>query len=48
MGWTRAFHNTRYSYTVVYSGQEWQSEFVGKSLEHLADMNQSATDQSLL
>jgi len=27
--------------------QEWQSEFIGKSLERLSDMNQSATESLL-
>jgi len=49
MGWTRAFHNTGRSHR---SGrhvacQEWQSEFIGRSLERLSDMNQSATESLL-
>jgi len=50
MGWTRAFQNTGWSHNSIlrstYSGyvMEWQSGFIGKSMERLSDINQSATE----
>jgi len=50
MGWTRTFQNTGWPHSSIirstYSGyiMEWQSGFIGKSMERLSDINQSATE----
>ena len=52
MGWMKAFHNSGWPHNSIlrstYSRHvEWQSGFIGKSLERLSDINQLATESLL-